>query len=100
NPLVNPRLSRDGTLTFEDAAQAAGVAQAPAEYRADWRQFENGSGETRHLGETHGPRAAVPAPQNLPQAPGDVVEIDVTGMGSAPPAWQSPARLHFLRTGP
>jgi hypothetical protein len=97
NPLVNPRLSNEGVLTWDDAANAASAADAPSEYRAEWRQFDNASGETRRLGETRGSRRSLQAPPDLRLAPGEIVQIDIVGEPSGSAQWQQPVRLHFRR---
>jgi hypothetical protein len=94
NPLVNPKLSAAGELTFENAATAALAAEAPSAYVAEWRQFDNASGDTRPLGESRGSQASLKAPRELPSAPGDMVQIDVTGEGAGQP---QRVRLHFRR---
>ena len=94
NPLVDPKLSADGELTF---ANAGGAADGPAEYVARWAQFDNASGDTRPLGDSRGARLPLRAPRDLPSAAGDMVQIDVTGEGAGHPEWQRPVRLHFRR---
>ena len=96
NPLVNPKLSDAGDLTFESAANTA--AGAPSAYTGVWLQFDNASGTTGPLGQSRATQPALKAPGNLPSATGDMVEIDVTGDGAGHPEWQRPARLHFRRT--
>jgi hypothetical protein len=98
NALVNPKLSAAGELTFENAASAAAAAEAPQTYVAVWRQFHNGSGDTRPLGTSRGAQPSLKAPGDLPSAIGDMVQIDVTGEGAGPREWQQPVRLHFRRT--
>ncbi len=90
NPIVNPRLSPGGDLTFDNAAPATGAAAA-AGYQSEWRQFDNRSGDTRPLGVARGTGALLNAPRPLPSNPGDFVEIDAWSDGT------SPARLHFRR---
>jgi hypothetical protein len=93
NPLVNPKLSAAGELTFENAASAVGGGE-PTGYLAVWRQFDNASGDTRPLGESRGAQP-LRAPGGLPSSTGDMVQIDVSGADR--PEWQPPARLHFRR---
>jgi hypothetical protein len=97
NPIVNPRLSGAGQLTFDNAAVAAGVVPAPAGYQSEWRQFDNMSSETRVLGRARGNRAVLDAPEVLPSAAGDIVQIDVWSDG--PGAAAQPIRIHFRRSG-
>ena len=97
NPIVNPRLSAAGELTFDNAAVAAGVMTAPAGYQSEWRQFDNASGESRPIGRARGNRPVLDAPQALSASAGDMVQIDVWSEGSD--AGAQPVRLHFRRTG-
>jgi hypothetical protein len=97
NPLVNPRLSDDGELTFENAATPAAGPEAPQGYRAVWARFDNAAGDTQPLGDSRATRPSLRAPRELPQGNGDIVQIDVTGEGPGHPEWQQPIRLHFRR---
>jgi hypothetical protein len=97
NPIVNPRLDNEGMLTFENAATAAGDAPPPPGYRAEWRRFDNVTGQTRLLGEARGNRPALLTPAPLPLADGEFVQIDVVCDGAANPEWQRPVRLYFRR---
>jgi hypothetical protein len=99
NPVVNPRLEPDGALSFENAAVAAGVADAPAEYRASWSRFDNAAGTVAPIGETRGTSARLPSPRNLPSAAGTFVAVDITADVAAYPSWSRPARAYFRRTG-
>src|SRR4029077_16969470 len=94
NPLVEPRLG-GGQLTFVNAAVAAGVAPEAQGYRAVWAVFDNGSGETRSLGETAAPVRALAAPPDLPSAQGTIVRVDVSARGSAPAASLAPIHVYF-----
>jgi hypothetical protein len=96
NPLVNPKLSASGELTFENAVTAASAV--PQAYVAVWRQFDNGSGGTTPLGTSRSAEPSLNAPGDLPSAMGGMVEIDVTGDSAGPRGWQQPVRLHFRRT--
>lgn len=97
NPIVNPRLSDAGDLAFDNTAVAAHVAAPPAEYRSDWFQFNNQTGESRALGRAMGTGPLLNAPRALPSASGDIVRIDVYAGDTAPAAWQKPVQLFFRR---
>jgi hypothetical protein len=97
NPLVNPRLSPDGHLTFDDAAVAAGVGDAPASYRVMWSRFDNETGVAKPLSETRG-AAGVLRTGDLPTAAGTFVQIDVSAEAGGAPGWRNPIHLHFRRT--
>ena len=105
NPIVHPALGADGTLTFDNAAVSAGVAAAPAGYRAQWYHFDNATGKTTVIGEetrAAGTRLAAPGP--LPSEAGAFVKIEVSavesGAGQVPhPSWLRPLDLYFRRTG-
>ena len=99
NPIVNARLSDSGELTFDNAAVATNTAAAPTEYRADWFQFNNQTGESRALGRAVATTALLTAPVALPRAAGDIVRVDVHAEGNVPAAWQKPVLL-FFRRGP
>src|SRR4051812_33058057 len=98
NPIIQPRLSVAGELTFDNAAIAAAAAEPPTEYHAKWSQFDNASGQTRPLGDAHSPTAAVKAPGDLPSAPGAIVQIDVRAESTKYLPWQQPVHLFFQRT--
>jgi hypothetical protein len=97
NPIVNPRLSANGDLAFDNAAVAARVAPAPTEYRADWFQFNNQTGESRALGRAVATGPLLTAPRPLPSGSGDIVRIDVHAEGDVPASWQKPVQLFFRR---
>jgi hypothetical protein len=96
NPIVEPRL--DGQrLTFENAAVAAGVAEAPQGYRAEWFEFDNATGSTRPLAVTTGSTTTVDAPRELPGAPGAIVLVELSADSSIHPSWGRPIRTYFRR---
>ena len=97
NPLADPRLAADGTLTFENAAVAAGVASEPAEYRLTWSVFDNTAGTA--AGESYdmqvtAPRAAAPAAVLR----GDFVMVAVRTRHPDHPVWDLPVTFTFRRT--
>ena len=94
NPIVEPRLEKD-RLSFENAAVAAGVANAPERYRASWFQFDNATGDSRPLSETSGPTTTLDAPGNLPTETGTYVLVEISADSKEHPAWQRPIRAYF-----
>ena len=99
NPIVDPRLDANGQLTFENAAVAARVAQAPSAYRAVWSQFDNATGQTRQIAETQSATTTMQAPAGLPESAGSYLEVSVSADSSEHPAWKLPVRTHFRREG-
>jgi hypothetical protein len=97
NPIVSPALDAAGRLTFENAAVAADVAQAPAAYSASWSHFDNATGQTRPIADTQSQTTAMQAPSGLPSAPGSFVEITIAADSQQYPTWRQPIRTHFRR---
>jgi hypothetical protein len=77
NPIASPRLENN-RLTFENAAVAADVAQAPASYRAAWFAFDNATGDSRPLAETASPTTTVAVPDGLPTATGSFIALEIS----------------------
>jgi hypothetical protein len=96
NPIVNPALSNAGVLTFENAAERAGVASAAERYTVEWLQFDNASGAH----EPAGPEATITEPRA--QAPGTLLDAKpqfvaarIRGFHPDRPAWAQPVMLYF-----
>ena len=98
NPVVDPKLSAAGVLTFGNAAVAAGFAEAPTAYLAAWSRFDNATGETTPIGETRNATAEINAPRDLPAAAGSFIEVDISAESAQHPTWQQPVRTFFRRT--
>jgi hypothetical protein len=98
NPVVNPRLDAQGTLTFENAAVVAGFAEAPATYCAVWSLFDNATGQTTPIGTASSSTGSMTAPGELPRTAGAFVEVDISADSAAHPSWRNPIRTHFRRT--
>lgn len=99
NPVVRPTF--DGTtLTFENAAVAAGVASAPAAYQAAWYTFDNASRISEAIGTPLiGSASGMSAPPGLPTAIGSFVRIAIAATGSSIPSWSVPVQAYFRLTG-
>jgi hypothetical protein len=100
NPVVSLALARDGTLTFENAAVAAGVASEPgAGYVVQWAAFDNTTGQTRPIGvptTTTGHQSQAPA--GLPASDGAFVKVQIAAVSPEHPSWAVPAEAFFRRT--
>jgi hypothetical protein len=100
NPVVDPALDQAGTLTFRNAAVAAGVAKAPASYEVAWFTFDNATGGSTPIGE---PSAAsgeqARAPSGLPTGVGSFVRVDIRAVEPPDPSWTVPVHAYFRRTG-
>ncbi|MCA1559266.1 MAG: hypothetical protein LC804_02980 [Acidobacteria bacterium] len=99
NPIVNPALGANGTLTFGNAAVEQAGAAAPSEYKAVWNRFDNATGAAERLAETSGSSARLQAPAALPSAEGTFIRIDLSASGGAHPSWASPVHGYFRRVG-
>ncbi|HZB26743.1 MAG TPA: hypothetical protein VE379_11450, partial [Vicinamibacterales bacterium] len=99
NPVVNFRLDGAGTLTFENAAVTAAVAEEPASgYLVEWATFDNATGTAGSLGSatvTTDRRATSPAP--LPSATNAFVRVRIAAVNAGPPAWAVPVSVYFRR---
>ncbi len=98
NPIVDPMLSRDGTLTFENAAVASGVASPPERYRFTWSRFDNTTDS--RIGspietQSEATRGMVPAP--VIEA-GDFVTVAIETIHADHPHWSRPVQVYFRRT--
>src|SRR3954469_10246520 len=99
NPIVNPLLDAAGALTFENAAIAARVAEAPQKYRAAWSRFDNATGAATPIGQTESGTAALAAPPGLPSSVGSFIEVDLSADSPTHPTWAQAIKTYFRRTG-
>ena len=100
NPVIEPALDASGTLTFRNAAVSAGVAQPPASYEVAWFQFDNATGAATPVGTPMtSSREGANAPSGLPGAEGAFVRVDIRAIDAARPAWATPVRAFFRRSG-
>jgi hypothetical protein len=99
NPLADPRLDAGGTLTFTNAAAAAGIVPGGARYTLAWSRFDNATGTT--VGQpvettSAEPRAQAPAAL-LEGAP--FVSVAVRTAHPEYPHWNEPVTFTFRRAG-
>jgi hypothetical protein len=116
SPLVDPRLGSDGTLTFGNAAIAAGIAKPSATYRFTFARFDNAAGTSTAMAEggivggsntsqaTSSPAASASNAQVRTTVPANVLDapfirVTVTTTHADYPAWSSPVTFTFRRAG-
>ncbi len=100
NPIVDFALDESGTLTFENAAVAAGVAPRPASYNTSWAIFDNATDEVKPFGApASSTTESITAPAGLPAADGTFVKVQVSSAGPPHPSWLSPVDVYFKRVG-
>jgi hypothetical protein len=107
NPVSDPSLAEDGTLTFRNPAVEYGFAPEPSTYHVVWHRFDNGTGETTRVGESDAPSARTAAPAEalvrlrpdttLPGGRGVFVRADISAAGGADPSWSAPVHAYFRR---
>jgi hypothetical protein len=99
NPVVDPALSNDGTLTFANAAVDAGFAKSPANYTVTWHRFDNSSGTATRIGSSGNSATQVKAPASLPTDDGTYIQVDINAQDPTYPTWEQPVHAYFHRTG-
>ena len=99
NPVINPALDAGNTLTFENAAVAAGVASEPASgYTVRWFTFDNATGNSAPIGSAAATTDRhVKAPGALPSGLGAIAKVQITAADPAHPSWATPADVYFRR---
>jgi hypothetical protein len=96
NPLVEPRLAADGTLTFDNAAESAGVAPVRSRYTLLWSRFDNTTN-------THTASVEATAAEARAMAPASVLDgaqfVSVAVRTTHPdyPVWAMPVTFTFRR---
>jgi hypothetical protein len=100
NPVVDPALSADGTLTFQNAAVAHGFASAPRGYTALWHTYDNESGTAARVGETESETTQIRSP-SVPSS-ARFIRVDIRAVNPADAslaAWSQPVHAYFRRSG-
>ena len=96
NPIVDPALSPTGELTFQNAAEQAGVAKGADRYLVAWTRFDNSTGTHEAVGDEQSvnePKAQVPA--SLLASRPDYVSARITAVDDERPAWRHPVQVYF-----
>jgi hypothetical protein len=97
NPVVDLRLAADGTLTFANAAVAAGAATPGSGYTVSWSRFDNGLGKAEAMGdELQVTRERATAPSGL-LADAEFVMATIRGEHPDHPGWRQPVQVYFRR---
>ncbi|HMF98090.1 MAG TPA: hypothetical protein VKE96_27505, partial [Vicinamibacterales bacterium] len=99
NPVVEPVLDAEGTLSFRNAAVEADFARAPRAYRAEWFGFDNTTAQSERLGETVSRATELAAPVALPSHEGAFVHVRLNSVGAPTLAWEKPVDLFFRNRG-
>jgi hypothetical protein len=100
NPISDPSLGSDGTLTFSNVAVDNGFARAPEEYRASWSRYDNTIGTAEMIAETSGSTTSLQAPGGLPRNDGAFIKVALSAIGGDLASWQAPVNAYFrLRNG-
>jgi hypothetical protein len=100
NPIVSPSLSAAGELTFENAAQKAGVGPAAERYTIQWSTFDNASSTHTDVGaEQTVTSPAARAPEALLTARPEYIGALLRAYHADQPAWSRPLMVYFRRSG-
>ena len=99
NPVTSFALDATGTLTFENAAAAAGVGSEPEKgYSVSWARFDNVTRGVEPIGsQTLTPSRRVQAPSGLPSAAGSFIRIQIAAWQPSIPSWAVPVDVYFRR---
>ena len=99
NPIIDPALDASGTLSFRNAAVAAGVATAPASYEVAWFTFDNTTGTATPIGQpVSSTREQANAPSGVPTGADAFVRVDIKAVNPPHPSWATPVQAYFQRT--
>ncbi|MGB2713336.1 MAG: hypothetical protein WBC51_04095 [Vicinamibacterales bacterium] len=99
NPLVNVTMSPSGELTFENAAEKAGVAKAAERYSVQWSRFDNDANQHEPYGtEVTSTTPRIQAPAELLAPRPDYVAARLRAHHADFPAWSQPLMAYFRRS--
>lgn len=98
NPAIDLAIAND-TLTWGNAAVAAGVAEPPSSYSLRWFELDNATGERHFAGEPETFRTAeAPLPSAMRNAGREYIGVVMTAEQSQQPGWAKPATFYFRRS--
>jgi hypothetical protein len=100
NPVVNPALSASGVLSFENAAERAGVAETAERYTVAWSRFDNATGSHEPAGDevtVTEPHAQAPA--SLLAGSAEFISARIRAYRADRPDWAQPLVVYFRRAG-
>jgi hypothetical protein len=98
NPIVNPALSASGVLTFENAAEQAGVAKAAERYSVEWSRFDNATGSHQPAGdEVSATERRTQVPASLLSANAEFIAARLRAFHPDRPEWARPLVVYFRR---
>jgi hypothetical protein len=99
NPIVSPSLQQDGTLTFTNAAEDAGVGPAADHFTIQWSNVDNASGALTSIGQEQTfTERRVQAPASVISGQADFVAAQVRAFHPDQPGWSQPLTIYFRRT--
>jgi len=100
NPIVNPALSDSGALTFENAAEQAGVAKPAERYTIVWSRFDNATGHHEQVGaEESVTQARGQAPAALLASRPEYLSARLRAYRPDHPEWSQPLMVYFRQGG-
>jgi hypothetical protein len=99
NPVVDLELDASGTLSFRNAAAAAGVAADAERYTLVWSRFDNGTRVHTPVGsEQTVTTPAAQAPRELLSDRGEFIAVTIRAFHPDQPAWQQRLTAYFRRS--
>jgi hypothetical protein len=98
NPVVDFELTRDGVMTFRNAAADLRFAAPADHYRVQWARFDNTTGQASAVGD------AVVVKEAKAQVPRELlsaayIRAIVTSHHPQQPNWVHPVHVYFRRSG-
>jgi hypothetical protein len=99
NPIVDLALAPSGALTFDNAAELAGVAKPAERYTVQWSRFDNATGTQHDTGaEQTLATTTAQVPAALLDARPEYISARLRAFQSEHPEWSQPLVAFFRRT--